>query len=231
MVPAIVCLDLDPFAASVEQLKNPALRGRPVIVGQGVVASCSADARRFGVRSGMPVRQAMRLCPHASLFEGNPHSYARFSDAVWSLVRRRLPHLEAGFDTALAILPTSIDSPLRLARELHEEIRRDLGLTAAVGVAPTRLVARMAAASARPGGIVLIPPGSADDFLADRPVGELPGVGAAEAALLREMEILRVRDLRALPGEELEAMFARRGWTMYERARGFEPAEAMARAS
>lgn len=231
MVPAILCLDLDPFAASVEQLKNPALRGRPVIVGRRVVSSCSAEARRFGVRSGMPVRQAMRLCPHASLLDGNPHSYARFSEAVWGLVRRRLPALEAAFDSAVAVLPAPLDSPLRVARDLHEELRRDLGFCAAVGLGPTRLVARLAAVAARPGGVVLIPPGSADDFLADRPVGELPDVGAAEAALLREMEILRVRDLRALPGEELEAMFGRRGWTLYHRARGLEPTEAIARAS
>ena len=91
MRPSILHLDIDAFFASVEQLKNPRLRGKPVVVGNGVIASCSYEARRYGLRAGMPLRQAQRLCPHAAFLDGNQHTYSCFAEAVWEICRRWLP--------------------------------------------------------------------------------------------------------------------------------------------
>src|SRR5688572_5867434 len=220
---SILHLDIDAFIASVEQLKNPRLRGKPVVVGNGVIASCSYEARRYGLRAGMPLRQARRLCPHAAFLDGNQHTYACFAEAVWEICRRWLPSMETYLDDAYGDL-TGTDAllghPLGVGRELKREVLEKTGLCVTIGVGANRMVARLASKSVKPDGLAFVAWGEEDAFLADRPVGDLPGVGPATGALLREMNILKVRDLRALSPEVLDAMLGKNGLHLYERCRG-----------
>jgi len=220
---SILHLDIDAFFASVEQLKNPRLRGKPVAVGNGVIASCSYEARRYGLRAGMPLRQARRLCPHAVFLDGNQHTYSCFAEATWEICRRWLPSMETYLDDAYGDL-TGTDAllghPLGVGRELKREILEKTGLRVTVGVGANRMVARLAGKSVKPDGLAFVPWGEEDRFLADRPVGDLPGVGPATGALLREMNILKIRDLRVLSPEVLEAMLGKNGLHLHERCRG-----------
>ncbi|HEU4394492.1 MAG TPA: DNA polymerase IV [Planctomycetota bacterium] len=220
---SILHLDIDAFFASVEQLKNPRLRGKPVVVGNGVIASCSYEARRYGLKAGMPLRQARRLCPHAAFLDGNQHTYSCFAEAVWEIARRWLPSMETYLDDAYGDLTGTealLGHPLGVGRELRREVLEATGLHITVGVGANRMVARLASKSVKPDGLAFVPWGEEDAFLADRPVGDLPGVGPATGALLREMNILKVRDLRALSPEVLEAMLGKNGLHLHERCRG-----------
>ena len=220
---SILHLDIDAFFASVEQLKNPRLRGKPVVVGTGVIASCSYEARRYGLRASMPLRQAQRLCPHAVFLEGNQHTYACFAEAVWEICRRWLPAMEVYLDDAygdLAGTEALLGHPLGVGRELKREILEKSGLHTTVGVGANRMVARLAGKSVKPDGLAFVPWGGEDAFLADRPVGDLPGVGPATGAMLREMNLMKIRDLRALSPQVLEAMLGKNGLALYERCRG-----------
>ncbi len=221
---SILHLDLDDFLASLEQLRNPSLRNRPVLVGAGIVASCSAEARRFGCRAGMPLPQALRLCPQAVVREPDPHAASCFAEAAWTIARRRLPALESWTGEAEGELDAAEPGhPLRIGRELRLEILERTGLRVAVGLASNRLVARLAAKSARPDGVAWVAPGAEEDFVADRPVGDLPGVSPATGALLREMNLLKVGDLRPLSPEVLEALLGPEGPHLHESCRGREP--------
>ena len=140
--PTILHLDVDAFFASVEQLKNPRLRGKPVVVGNGVIASCSYEARRYGLRAGMPLRQAQRLCPHATFLDGNQHTYSCFAEAVWEVARRWLPAMETFLDDAVGDL-TGTDAllghPLGVGRELRREVLEKTGLRITVGIGANRM--------------------------------------------------------------------------------------------
>jgi DNA polymerase-4 len=220
---SILHLDIDAFFASVEQLKNPRLRGKPVVVGNGVIASCSYEARRYGLRAGMPLRQARRLCPHAAFLDGNQHTYSCFAEAVWEIARRWLPSMETYLDDAYGDLTGTealLGHPLGVGRELRREVLEKTGLHITVGIGANRMVARLASKSVKPDGLAFVEGGQEDRFLADRPVGDLPGVGPATGALLREMNILKVRDLRVLSPEVLDAMLGKNGLHLYERCRG-----------
>ncbi|MBI4564949.1 MAG: DNA polymerase IV [Planctomycetes bacterium] len=219
----ILHLDIDAFFASIEQLKNPYLRGKPVIVGAGVIASCSYEARRYGCRAGMSLRQALRLCPHAIILEGNQHTYACFTEAIWEIARRWLPEMETYLDEAygdLAGTEKLFGHPRRVGEELKREILERVGLRVTVGIGANRMVAKMAGKSAKPDGLAFVPWGEEEAFVADRPVGDLPGVGPATEAMLREMNLLKVRDLRALSREVFKAMLGKNGLHLYERCRG-----------
>ena len=220
---SILHLDLDAFFASVEQLKNPRLRGKPVVVGTGVIASCSYEARRYGLCASMPLRQARRLCPHAVILDGNQHTYACFAEAVWEIARRWLPAMETYLDDAYGDLTGTealFGHPLEVGRGLRREILEEIGLRATVGLGANRMVARLAGKSAKPDGLSFVPWGEEEAFLADRPVGDLPGVGPATGAMLREMNLLKIRDLRALSPGVLEAMLGKNGLALHERCRG-----------
>lgn len=219
----ILHLDIDAFFASVEQLKNPRLRGRPVIVGSGVIASCSYEARRFGCRAGMPLRQARRLCPQAAVLEGDQHAYRCFAEAVWDVARRWLPQIEIHLDDAYGDLSGTerlLGPPPEVGRRLKREVLDATGLRVTVGIGSNRMVARLASKDAKPDGLGVVPPGTEEDFVAGRPVEDLAGVGPVLGAKLREMNLERVRDLRALPAAVLEAMFGKPGLALYERCRG-----------
>ncbi len=221
---AVMHVDIDAFFASVEQLRNPLLRGRPVAVGSGVVASSSYEARACGISNGMPLHAARRLCPDLETLPGRHEIYRCFAEAVWAVLRRHAPAMETLLDEAFCdFTGAEIPRPdLReTGRRIRREVRDETGLAVTVGIGRNRMMAKIASKSAKPDGLRLIPLGSEDEVLVPLPIEKLPGVGPRTSALLRDMNVRTVGEFRAIPLAALQAMLGgRTGATLYERARG-----------
>ena len=179
-------VDMDAFFVSVEELSDPALKGRPVVVGgkpdeRGVVAAASYAARKFGVRSAMPLREAYRRCPQAVFLEGHPERYLEYSKRVGKTLRQFSPLVSmASIDEAYLDLSGTerlLGPPLAAAHALHEAVRDDTGLPCSIGIGTSRLVAKICSALAKPNGILLVQPGAEPQFLAPLEIGRVPGVG------------------------------------------------------
>ena len=228
----IIHVDMDAFYASVEQRDNPALRGRPVIVGgrpeaRGVVAACSYEARAFGVRSAMPAVHAQRLCPAAVFLRPRMQHYADISRqirAIFAEVTDRIEPLSLD-EAYLDVSENKLAEPLagKLARTLKRRIREATGLTASAGVGPCKLVAKIASDVHKPDGLCVVPPEEVADFLAPLPVGRLWGVGPKTERRLYELGIRTVHDVRAAAREELERRFGRYGELLQRLAWGDDP--------
>jgi len=242
----IMHVDLDAFFVAVEQARDPSLRGKPVIVGgdpdgRGVVATASYEARVFGVYSGMPLRTARRLCPHAIFLRGDFHEYERVSQRFHRILRDYSPLVEPGgldeayldltgcepvIEARCGVSPASLPGE-ELGRAAGEEIRRrvrdELSLTASVGIAGGRSVAKIASDAAKPDGLLLVPAGTEAAFLAPRPVRHLPGLGPKAQAELARMGVRTLGQLAALPASTLRALFGTWGPVLGERARGIDP--------
>jgi DNA polymerase-4 len=228
----ILHVDLDAFFAAVEQRDRPELRGKPVIVGgagaggRGVVSAASYEARKFGVHSAMPIRTASRLCPDAVFLPVDGRKYQAVSRKVMAILRRFTPLVE----------PISIDEAFldvtgsqalfgdggTIARRIKAAIREEIGLTASVGVATTKLVAKIASDLRKPDGLVVVPPGEEAEFLAPLPITRLWGVGAPTAAALRDYGVATIGDLAKLPRETLERRFGKIGAALAGRAWGLD---------
>jgi len=222
----IVHVDADAFFASVEQLLIPALRARPVIVGSGCIASCSYEARRMGLHAGMSLVRAGRLCPQAVLCKGDYQIYRCFAERIWEICRQYTCGLETYLDEAYGDaggMERVHGPPLTLGRKLQQQVLDEVGLPVSVGLAGNRMMAKIASASAKPGGVAYVQPGQEEDFLADLPIGKLPGVGHKTARKLADMNIRTAGQLRALSRDVLGSMLGRRGQTLYERCRGRDP--------
>jgi len=221
--PLVLHIDVDAFFPSVEQLLIPPLRGRAVIVGSGVIASCSYEARRLGLHVGMSLREARRRCPQAVVLTGDYQIYRCFAEHVWEICRGYTCGLETYLDEAYGDaggMERLHGQPPALGRRLQEHVRRDVGLPVSVGLAENRMLAKLASHAAKPGGVRWIAPGQVNAFLAALPVERLPGVGPRTTNKLHDMTIETVGELRRLSREALRAMFGCRGEVLYERARG-----------
>jgi DNA polymerase-4 len=216
-------LDVDAFFASVEQLKDPRLRGKPVAVGNGVVASPSYEARARGVTTAMPLHQARRICPELVVLDGRHEVYRCFTEAIWEICRRYAPALETFLDEAFADFTgteNAYPDLLELGRRLKREIRDEVGLAVTVGVGKNRMISKLAAKSVKPDGLRRVPEGEEEAFMLPLPVEKIPGVGPKTAALFRDMNVRTVREFREIPLATLEAMLGKVGAALYERARG-----------
>lgn len=225
--PCIFHADLDAFFASVEQLRNPRLQGRPVIVGNGVIASCSYEARRWGCAAGMSLRQARRLCPQVVILDGNYPVYRCFAECVFAICAAFACGLETYLDEAYGDLTGTEryhGGYPRAAALLKQRITREVGLSVTVGLGPNRMVAKMASKSVKPGGLREVLPEEVDAFLRDRPIEDLPGAGPATARVLRTLGMQTIADLRELPASDLGALFGANGLALYERCRGLDTA-------
>src|SRR3954453_22876221 len=206
----ILHADLDAFYASVEQRDDPRLRGRPVIVGGGVVLACSYEAKARGVRTAMGGRQARALCPEAIVVPPRMAAYSAASKAVFAVFRDTTPLVE-GLPVDEAFLEVGglrkiAGEPLDIAVELRARVAREVGLPITVGIARTKFLAKVASGVAKPDGLLLVPPDRERAFLHPLPVERLWGVGPVTARKLRARGILVVRDVAVLPEAALVAM-------------------------
>ncbi len=222
-------LDMDAFFASVHQRDDPSLRGRPVVVGgdprgRGVVAAASYEARAFGVRSAMPCGEAARRCPDAVFVPPDMARYQEVSRALMTLLRGLTPWVEPlSLDEAyldVSVLAPTFDDASALASSLRDRVRGALGLTASVGVAPNKLVAKIASDQRKPDGLTVVRPAEVRSFLAPLPVERLFGVGPATAARLHAEGFSTIGDLAALAEADLVAVFGRQGAWLARQARG-----------
>jgi DNA polymerase-4 len=229
---SILHVDLDAFYASVEQLLDPTLRGRPVVVGglgrRGVVAAASYEARPYGVQSAMPMAHARRACPHAVFLAPRFSEYERFSAQVMEILRSVTPLVEpisldeAFLDVAGARRRLG-DGPT-IARFAREQIKHDTGLVASVGVATTKFLAKIASDLSKPDGLLVVEPGTEDTFLHPLPLGRLWGVGPATLARLESLGARTVGDVARLPEETLAtALGHAHGSHLAQLARNLDP--------
>ncbi len=231
-VRTILHVDLDAFFAAVEQRDRPELRGKPVIVGgggpndRGVVSTASYEARTFGVKSAMPLRTAGALCPHGIFLPVDGAKYQAVSRDVMAVLRRFTPQVEPiSIDEAFLDVTGSqrmFGDGERIGRRIKDEVRSQIDLTISVGVATTKLVAKIASDLRKPDGLVVVPPGTEAEFLAPLEISRLWGVGAKSAAVLREYGVRTIGDLAALPDDLLIRRFGKMGAALGARARGID---------
>ncbi len=227
----IIHVDLDAFFASVEELLDPALRGKPIIVGgnpaqRGVVSSASYAARRYGVRSAMPTSRALRLCPHAILLRPRHEEYARRSRAVMEILHEITPQVEQiSIDEAFLDVTgcEHLWGPVeQIGRLIQTRIKEEQHLPVSLGIASGKLVAKIACDWGKPEGLVIVQPGQEAAFLAPLPIERLWGVGQVTGDRLRAFGILTIGDLAAWPEEELVQQFGDMGRSLYVSARGID---------
>jgi len=224
---SILHADLDSFYASVEQRDDPALRGRPVIVGGGVVLAASYEAKAYGVRTAMGGAQARRLCPPAVVVQPRMSAYSRASDAVFEVFRDCTPIVEAlSVDEAfldVGGLRRVSGSPVQIAERLRADVRGRVGLPITVGIARTKFLAKVASQEAKPDGLLLVPPDEELAFLRPLPVRRLWGVGAKTAERLHAHGIATVADVAELSESTLASMVgAAMGRQLYALSRNID---------
>src|SRR5690242_11625738 len=210
---SVLHLDLDAFFAAVEQRDKPSLRGKPVVVGgigaRGVVATASYEARAFGVRSAMRTMEARSLCLHAAFLGGRFAAYRQASQLVMERLRQESPLVEPlSLDEAFIDLAASPDSPTEMGIEARvDRLRSDIadltgGLTASVGVASSKLMAKIASEINKPNGVYIVEPGTEADLLGPMQVTVIPGVGPATTERLRRLGVTTVADLRGISEDD-----------------------------
>lgn len=231
-IPNIVHVDVDAFFASVEQVLNPRLRGKPVLVGRGVVASASYEAKMLGVKTAMTFREALRICPKAIVVPGKYEHYAEYAERVRRILESFTPAVETAAldDFYLDFAGTERlypDFPGTL-RRLQLEVLHQTGLSVSLGAGPTKVVASIASRLERPRGFRIITPGTEEEFLAPLPVEKLHGIGHVHATTLHERGIRTIAELRRVPRLALEAAFGEIiGGQIWERSRGLDGREVM----
>jgi DNA polymerase-4 len=209
----ILHADLDAFYASVEQLLDPSLRGKPIAVGGGVVLAASYEAKAFGVHGGMPGRRARELCPHLVFVSGNFKEYRRLGDAAIKVLEDYTPLVERlSIDEAFADLEGSIalfGPPLKIAQAIRRRVRAELGLPISVGLARTKHLAKIASQVAKPDGLLVVDPGTELAFLHGLPVELMWGVGPVARKRLAEIGVNTIGQLARTPGGRLERLLGR----------------------
>lgn len=225
----IVHFDLDSFFVSVERLHNTALAEKPVLVGgtgsRGVVASCSYEARRFGVHSGMPMRTALQLCPEAITIRGDSSRYSKYSDVITEIIREEVPVFEkTSIDEFYADL-TGMDrffGCLKLTSELRERIIKETGLPISFGLSVNKTVSKVATGEAKPNNKIEVPRGTEKPFLAPLPVRKIPMLGEKTALLLSRMGVKHIRTLQHMPAEMMEKAMGKNGISLWKKANGID---------
>src|ERR1700679_662454 len=226
----IVHVDMDAFYASVEQRDDPHLRGKPVVVAwkgsRSVVCAASYEARKFGVRSAMPAVRAERLCPEAIFVPPDFTRYKAASTAAREIFQRHTDHIEPlSLDEAyLDVTENKMNllTATRVAKAIREQIREELNLTASVGVAPNKFLAKIASDWRKPNGLFVIQPHEVQDFLLPLPVGRIPGVGQVTESRMKAVGITTVGDLYRLELSDLEDHFGSYGTRLYQLSRGID---------
>lgn len=231
MLHRIMHIDLDAFFVSVEQVLNPDLKGKPVVVGgrpdrRGVVASASYEARAFGLHAGMPLATASHLCPQAIFIEGNFHRYRDASEKFMAILADFSPFLEPmGLDEAyldVAGFESIHGSTKQMAIAIKKKILDELGLCASIGIASGKVIAKVASELSKPDGLLEIPPGQERVFLAPLAVGKLPGIGKKSEQILKRLEIHTIGQLAELPLSVLKSYFGAFAESIHNHANGID---------
>jgi len=234
MAHMILHVDLDAFFAAVEQRDNPQLRGKPVVVGadpkggkgRGVVSTCSYEARKFGIHSAMPVSKAYQLCPHAIFIQPHFEKYSEASRKVFKIFKDFTPHIQGlSIDEAFMDITTSahlFGGPLETAKRLKERIRKDVGLTASVGIAPVKFVAKIASDLSKPDGLIEVSAGGVEEFLNPLKIERLWGVGPKTAESLHRLGITTIGQLAELSRQDMHDRFGESGEHFYNLSHGID---------
>ena len=225
----ITHMDLDSFFVSVERLKNSALNGKPVIIGgnsdRGVVASCSYEARSFGIHSAMPMKQAKQLCPNAIIIRGDSQLYSDYSKDVTSIIAESVPLYEKSSIDEFYIDLTGMEKffgSWKLAMELKDKILRETGLPISFGLASNKTVSKVATGTAKPAGQRKVDFGDEIPFLAPLSVRKIPGVGAETYKTLRGLGIQYIKTLQEMPMELLFKTLQKPGIDLWKKAQGID---------
>ena len=224
----VLHIDMDAFYASVEEMDRPELRGKPVIVGgtsnRGVVSAASYEARKFGVRSAMPIFEAKRRCPHGIFIPVRMGRYQEVSRQVMHILERYSPVIEqVSIDEAymeVSGLERLFGSPVELATRMKQEVKERTALTCSVGIAPNKFLAKIASEFRKPDGLTVISPGEAEPFAASLPIEKIPGVGKKTVDRLKAMGVSRLGHVGDLPEQVLSRAVGKFGRTLLAFARG-----------
>jgi DNA polymerase-4 len=224
---SVLHLDADAFFASVEQRDDPKLRGRPVAVGTGVVASCSYEARHYGVRTGMRLTEARHLCRPLVVLPGEYPRYEQAARRMLAVCQEQTPRVEAAALDDLYLDLTERGRPEPVAQLLRGQIRDEVALSVSIGSGSNKLVAKVATKQAKPGGHVCVPPGGEREYLAPWPARVLPDIGPKIEARLERLNVGRVGEVAQMPVPVLRGLFGARGRVVHEQALGidFRPVE------
>lgn len=227
----IIHCDCDSFYASVEIRDDPALRGKPLAVGgapdrRGVVATCSYEARAYGVRSAMPMSRALKLCPQLEIVRPDMAKYRAVSKQIHRIFSRYTTIIEPlSLDEAFLDVtgsPACRGSATRMAEEIRQEVRERLGITLSAGIAPNKFIAKIASDWNKPDGQLTVTPDQVDAFVSGLPVEKIFGVGSVTARRMRERGLATCADLRTLSLIELTRLFGRFGVTLHQLCRGID---------
>jgi DNA polymerase-4 len=222
----IAHFDLDSFFASVEILNNPALKGKPVIVGgkeRGVVAACNYEARKFGIHSAMPSKKAAQLCPQAIFLKGSYSEYSRYSRWVTEIIASKAPLFEKASVDEFYLDLTGMDKffdPLQWTIDLRKQIINETKLPISFGLASNKMIAKIATDEAKPNGYLQVPFGKEKEFLAPLPVNKIPGVGEQTFEILKAMGIKTIHDVSIHSKDDLEQRLGKWGIDLWNKSHG-----------
>ena len=228
-VRTIAHYDLDAFYVNVECLKNSSLKGKPLLVGghsdRAVVAACSYEARKFGIRSAMPMKLARRLCPQAVVLSGDMENYSKYSRLVTEIIKDSVPTFEKASIDEFYVDLTGMDKFFgctKYSQELRWKITKETGLPISNGLSVNKLVSKVATDEAKPNGQLQIPFGGEKAFLAPLPIEKMPMVGPKTTELLRQMGVRTIKTLSEIPRELMENLMGKNGTELWRRANGID---------
>ncbi len=231
----ILHLDLDSFFVSVECIAHPELKGKPVLIGadsdRGVVASCSYEARKFGIRSAMPMRMAKQLCPEAIILRGNSGAYMDKSDEVTEIIREQVPLFEKSSVDEFYVDFTGTEKffgAMKLATELRKRISKETGLPNSFGLSINKTVSKVATNEAKPNGQLQVERGTEKPFLAPMPIENIPGLGEKTSHLLRSMGVARIATMQELPVDLMQRLLGEHGPLLWRKANGIDDSPVVA---
>ena len=229
-------VDLDSFFVSVEQVLNPELKDKPIVVGgnpkrRGVVATASYEARAFGLHSGMPLVTAARLCPGAIFIEADFARYREFSQKFMAILNDFSPSIEPmGIDEAYLDVTgfESIHGSIRqMAHKIKQRVRNELGLCASIGIASCKVVAKVASDFSKPDGLIEVAQGEERNFLAPLPVGKLPGVGKQSVQVIKDLGVHTIGELAQMPSHTLKSHLGSAGEVLHRLANGIDDSQVL----
>jgi DNA polymerase-4 len=225
----ITHLDLDAFYVSVEQLRNPKLKGKPILIGgssdRGVVAACSYEARKFGIHSAMPMKAALRLCRHAIVVKSDFEAYSKYSHLVTEVIKENVPLFEKSSIDEFYVDLTGMEKHfgcLKFSEELKKKVSKESGLSISYGLASNKLISKVATNEVKPNGQIEIPFGNEKCFLSPLSIMKIPGIGKERGYKLLKMGVETVKTLSEIPVKLMYNLLGKDGIDLHRKANGID---------